>query len=266
MFSATKLSRWFAALAIVLIVGQAFGHGMSEAEKHSILDGGNWRYLWLGATHMLSGYDHLLFVFGIVFFLSSFKDIVKYITAFTVGHSVTLIWATFNAVQVDYFLIDAIIGLSVSYIAFSNLDGFKRVLDIKAPSLLVMISSLGLIHGLGLSTRLQQLPLNKNELLKNIISFNVGVELGQITALAIMLILLANWRKRASFKPFSLAANYTLIGAGLFFFLMQMHGYSHVTHPDEFGFSADNHIHEHIKMDQENAARIRKESGRVTID
>jgi hypothetical protein len=81
-----------------------------------------------------------------------------------------------------------------------------------------------------------------------------------------MLILLANWRKRASFKPFSLAANYTLIGAGLFFFLMQMHGYSHVTHPDEFGFSADNHIHEHIKMDQENAARIRKESGRVTID
>ena len=266
MFSATKLSRWFAALAIVLIVGQAFGHGMSEAEKHSILDGGNWRYLWLGATHMLSGYDHLLFVFGIVFFLSSFKDIVKYITAFTVGHSVTLIWATFNAVQVDYFLIDAIIGLSVSYIAFSNLDGFKRVLDIKAPSLLVMISSLGLIHGLGLSTRLQQLPLNKNELLKNIISFNVGVELGQITALAIMLILLASWRKRASFKPFSLAANYTLIGAGLFFFLMQMHGYSHVTHPDEFGFSADNHIHEHIKMDQENAARIRKESGRVTID
>ena len=266
MFSATKLSRWFAALAIVLIVGQAFGHGMSEAEKHSILDGGNWRYLWLGATHMLSGYDHLLFVFGIVFFLSSFKDIVKYITAFTVGHSVTLIWATFNAVQVDYFLIDAIIGLSVSYIAFSNLDGFKRVLDIKAPSLLVMISSLGLIHGLGLSTRLQQLPLNKNELLMNIISFNVGVELGQITALAIMLILLASWRKRASFKPFSLAANYTLVGAGLFFFLMQMHGYSHVAHPDEFGFSTDNHIHEHIKMDQENAARIRKESGRETID
>jgi hypothetical protein len=266
MFSVTKPSRWLAAFAIVFIAGQAFGHGMSEAEKQSILDGGNWSYLWLGATHMLSGYDHLLFVFGIVFFLSSFKDIVKYITAFTIGHSVTLIWATFNAVQVNYFLIDAIIGLSVSYIAFSNLDGFKRVLGIKAPSLLFMITSLGLIHGLGLSTRLQQLPLNKDELLMNIISFNVGVELGQVIALAIMLMFLATWRKMPSFKPFSLAANYTLIGAGLFLFLMQMHGYTHVTNPDEFGFSADNHIHEHIKMDQENAARILKESNRESID
>lgn len=266
MISVTKLSRWLAALTIVLIASHAFGHGMSEAEKQSILDGGNWSYLRLGATHMLSGYDHLLFVFGIVFFLTSFKEIVKYITAFTIGHSITLIWATFNGLQINYFLIDAIIGLSVSYIAFSNLDGFKRVLGIKAPSLLAMITGLGLIHGLGLSTRLQQLPLNKSDLLMNIISFNVGVELGQIVALAIMLMLLASWRKVQSFKPFSLAANYTLIGAGLTFFLMQMHGYSHVTNPDEFGFSADNHVHEHIKMDQENAARIIKESSRETID
>jgi hypothetical protein len=266
MVSVMKHARWLFAFAIILIAGQAFGHGMSEAEKQSILDGGNWSYLWLGATHMLSGYDHLLFVFGIVFFLSSFKDIVKYITAFTIGHSVTLIWATFNAVQVNYFLIDAIIGLSVSYIAFSNLDGFKRLLHIKSPSLLFMITSLGLIHGLGLSTRLQQLPLNKDDLLMNIISFNVGVELGQVAALAIMLMFLATWRKMSSFKPFSLAANYTLIGAGLFLFLMQMHGYSHVTNPDEFGFSTDNHVHEHIKMDQENAARVLKESNRESID
>jgi HupE / UreJ protein len=266
MFSVAKPSRWLALVAIALIAGQAFGHGMSEAEKQSILAGGNWSYLWLGATHILSGYDHLLFVFGIVFFLSTFKDIVKYITAFTVGHSVTLIWATFNAVQVNYFLIDAIIGLSVSYIAFSNLDGFKRVFDIKPPSLLAMITSLGLIHGLGLSTRLQQLPLNKDDLLMNIISFNVGVELGQVAALAIMLLILASWRKLPSFKPFSLAANYFLILAGVYFFLMQMHGYSHVTNPDEFGFGADNHVHEHIKMDQENADRILKESGRETID
>lgn len=266
MFSVMNASRWMFVLAIVLLAGQAFGHGMSEAEKQSILDGGNWRYLSLGATHMLSGYDHLLFVFGIVFFLSSFKDIVKYITAFTIGHSVTLIWATFNAVQVNYLLIDAIIGLSVSYIAFANLDGFKRVLDIKAPSLLFMITSLGLIHGLGLSTRLQQLPLDKDDLLMNIVSFNVGVEVGQAVALAVMLMFLATWRKMPSFKPFSLATNYTLIGAGLFFFLMQMHGYSHTTDPDEFGFSADNHIHEHIKLDQEAAARLRKESNRETID
>jgi HupE / UreJ protein len=261
-----KQSRWLLAAALLLFTAQTFGHGMSEAEKQSIIDGGNLRYVWIGATHMLSGYDHLLFVFGIVFFLSTFKEIVKYITAFTVGHSITLIWATFSGIQVNYFLIDAIIGLSVSYIAFSNLNGFKLLLDVKPPSLLVMITALGLIHGLGLSTRLQQLPLNQQDLLMNIISFNVGIELGQILALTVMLMFLAAWRKKPSFRPFSLIANYTLIAAGAYLFLMQMHGYSHTSHPDEFGFSADNHIHEHIKMDEENAARILKESKRETID
>ena len=159
----------------MLLVTQAFGHGMSEAEKQSIVDGGNLRFMWIGATHMLSGYDHLAFVFGIVFFLTKFKDIVKYITVFTLGHSVTLIWATFNAVQVNYYLIDAVIALSVCYIAFANVDGFKKVLHVKAPNLLIMIGGLGLIHGLGLSTRLQQLPLNDEQLLLNIISFNVGI-------------------------------------------------------------------------------------------
>lgn len=258
--------RWLLALAIVFFVGQAFGHGMSEAEKLSIIDGGNLRYMWLGATHMLSGYDHLLFVFGIVFFLTSFKDIVKYITAFTIGHSVTLIYATFNGIQINYFLIDAIIGLSVSYIAFANLDGFKRHLGIKPPSLLVMITALGLIHGLGLSTRLQQLPLNKDELLLNIISFNIGIEAGQILALAIMLMFLSGWRKAGSFKPFSVISNYALIASGGLLFLMQMHGYSHVSNPDEFGFSADNHIHEHIRMNEERAADLTKQNTHETID
>ncbi len=266
MFSAMNPSRWLLALAIVFLTGQAFGHGMSEAEKQSILDGGNLSYLWLGATHMLSGYDHLLFVFGIVFFLTDFKDIVKYITAFTVGHSITLIYATFNGIQINYFLIDAVIGLSVCYIAFVNLDGFKRLLNIKAPSLLVMITGLGLIHGLGLSTRLQQLPLNKDDLLMNIISFNVGIELGQMFALALMLMFLASWRKAPSFKPFSVASNYALILAGGLLFLMQMHGYSHVTSPDEFGFSADNHIHDHIRMDEARAEALVKESKHESID
>ena len=266
MLFVIKQSRWLLALVIAVFAAQAFGHGMSEAEKLSIIDGGNLRYMWIGATHMLSGYDHLLFVFGIVFFLTNFKDIVKYITAFTIGHSVTLIYATFNGIQINYFLVDAVIGLSVCYIAFANLDGFKRFLGIKAPSLLVMITGLGLIHGLGLSTRLQQLPLNKDELLLNIISFNVGIEVGQVSALAIMLILLATWRKTASFKPFSLFSNYALIAAGGLLFLMQMHSYSHASNPDEFGFSADNHIHEHIKMNEERAAEIIKQNSHQTID
>jgi len=266
MLSVIKQSRWILAAFAVLVASQAFGHGMSEAEKQSIIEGGNLRYLWIGATHMLSGYDHLLFVFGIIFFLTRFKDIVKYITAFTLGHSATLIFATFNGIQVNYFLIDAVIALSVCYIAFANLGGFKKYLNISPPNMLLMISSLGLIHGLGLSTRVQQLPLSEEQLLMNIISFNVGIEVGQIVALAAMLLLLAGWRKADSFKPFSVISNYGLIFAGLFLFMMQMHGYSHVTNPDEFGFSADNHIHEHIKMNEELSAKIIKETTHDSLD
>ncbi len=266
MLSVIKQSRWLLAVVATLVASQAFGHGMSEAEKQSIIEGGNLRYLWIGATHMLSGYDHLLFVFGIIFFLTRFKDIVKYITAFTLGHSATLIFATFNGIQVNYFLIDAVIALSVCYIAFANLGGFKKYLDIKPPNMLVMITSLGLIHGLGLSTRLQQLPLSEDQLLMNIISFNIGIEVGQIMALAAMLLILAGWRKADSFTPFSVISNYGLIFAGLFLFMMQMHGYSHVTDPDEFGFSADNHIHEHIKMNEELTAKIIKESTHDSIE
>ena len=234
MLSTIKSSRWLFVIFSLFFVSQAFGHGMSEAEKLTILEGGNLQYLWIGASHMLSGYDHLFFVFGIVFFLTSFKDIVKYITAFTLGHSVTLIYATFNSVQVNYFLIDAVIALSVCYIAFANLDGFKKYLNVKAPNLLFMITGLGLIHGLGLSTRLQQLPLNEDQLLMNIISFNVGIELGQVSALAIMLLLIAVWRKKESFKAFSLITNYGLIFAGIILFFMQMHGYVHTSSPEEF--------------------------------
>jgi hypothetical protein len=233
MLSVIKQSRWLLAIFIAFFASLTFGHGMSEAEKQIIIEGGNLRYIWIGATHMLSGYDHLAFVFGIIFFLTKFKDIVKYITAFTVGHSLTLIFATFNAIQINYFLIDAVIALSVCYIAFHNLDGFKKYLNIKAPNMLAMIFSLGLIHGLGLSTRLQQLPLNPDQLLMNIISFNLGIELGQIFALAIMLLLISTFRKRHLFRTFSKISNYFLILAGVFLFLMQMHGYEHTANAEE---------------------------------
>ena len=212
---------------LALLSQVAYAHGMSEADKQAIVDGGNLLYMWIGATHMLSGYDHLAFVFGIIFFLSNFRDIVKYVSVFTVGHSITLIYATFNSIQLNYFLVDAVIALSVCYIAFANIDGFRKYLNIKPPNMMFMIFALGLIHGFGLSTRLQELPLSTDSLLLNIISFNVGIELGQITALALMLLLIAAWRKRHSFKAFSLVANYSLILAGGFLFLMQMHDFSH---------------------------------------
>ena len=219
----------FIALSALLLSDQAFAHGMSEAEKQSIIDGGNWSFLWLGATHMLTGYDHLAFVLGIIFFLTNFRDIVRYVTAFTVGHSVTLIYATFNGVKINYYMIDAVIGLSVCYIAFANLDGFRKYFKINPPNMMAMIVGLGLIHGFGLSTRLQQLPLDPDNLLLNIVTFNIGVELGQIGALVLMLLVISLWRHRDSFRPFSLATNYGLILLGGFLFLMQMYDYSQDT-------------------------------------
>ena len=239
MLSTVKQSRWLLAVFAMLLTSQAFAHGMSEAEKQIIIEGGNLRYIWIGATHMLSGYDHLAFVFGIIFFLTRFKEIVKYVTAFTLGHSITLIFATFNAIQVNYFLIDAIIALSVCYIAFANLDGFKKYLNVTAPNMLAMIFGLGLIHGLGLSTRLQQLPLSEDHLLMNIISFNVGIELGQITALALMLLIIAAFRKSHSFPVFSKISNFGLILAGGFLFLMQMHGYEHTANAEEYSTGSE---------------------------
>lgn len=214
--------------AVMLVLSQwVFAHGMSEEEKQAIIEGGNFSYLLLGASHMLSGYDHLAFVFGIVFLLRSFMDIAKYVTAFTLGHSVTLVWATYQGIQLNYFLIDAIIALSVCYIAFANLNGFERLLGFKAPNMLLMVITLGLIHGFGLSTRLQELPLDAENLLLNIITFNLGIELGQLSALFVMLCALRLWRDRRGFSGFSNLANASLIFMGGFLFLMQMHDYSH---------------------------------------
>lgn len=244
--------RWVSLSSIVFLIGvsSAEAHGISAADKQAMLDGGYVRYIWLGATHMLTGYDHLLFLFGVVFFLKNLNDIVRFITVFTVGHSITLIFATFMGITANYFLIDAVIALSVCYKGFDNNDGFKSYLGIKAPNLLAMVFGFGLIHGFGLSTRLQQLPLGDDsfQMLMRIISFNVGVEIGQVIALAFMLTLLSTWRKLPSFIRFSRVANDGLILVGFMLLIMQLHGYLHTTGPDEFGFAEDNHAHHHTKL------------------
>jgi len=205
----------FILLSIFAFTNQLFGHGMSEEEKQIIIDGGNLQYIYIGMTHMLSGYDHLLFIFGVLFFISGFKQIVKFITVFTIGHSITLILATFNEVQINYYLIDAIIALSVCYIAFVNLNGFEKLFNSKPINMLNMVFIFGLIHGLGLSTRLQQLPLNEEQLFLNILSFNIGVEVGQITALAFMLVILNLLQKSSYFSTLKQVSNIFLIVAGL---------------------------------------------------
>lgn len=252
----TKLFSLRGLLVATLILAPAllWAHGISPEDRQRMLDGGNLQFLGLGATHMLTGYDHLLFLFGVVFFLTSFKDVVKFVTVFTLGHSITLIFATFYGITWNYFLIDAVIAVSVIYKGFDNIGGFQRVFEMeKSPSLLGAVFGFGLLHGFGLSTRLQQLPLGDDpmEMLMRILSFNVGVELGQVAALAGMVAVLAWWRHTHSFRRISHAANLALIVAGTLLLLMQLHGYLHDSDPNSFRFPEQEHRHIHEDMDVE---------------
>lgn len=202
-----------------------WAHGITESQQQAMVVGGNLSYLWLGAVHMVTGYDHLLFLFGVIFYLSGMKDIFKFVTAFTIGHSITLILATFMKITANYYLVDAVIALSVCYKAFDNLDGFRKYFKVNPPHLLAMILVFGLIHGFGLSTRLQQLPLPGEGLLTRILSFNVGVELGQVAALSVLVLLLAGWRRTSSFKKLGGIANIILLLAGIGLFIYQVNGF-----------------------------------------
>lgn len=246
-------------LAYILLTLTASAHGISDADKQGILEGGNLEYIKLGATHMLTGYDHLLFLFGVMFFLTRFGDIVKFITTFTLGHCVTLIFATLFHIKANFYLIDAVIALTVCYKAFDNLDGFKQYIGVPSPNLLGAVTLFGLIHGFGLSTRLQQLPLGQEGLVLRILSFNLGVELGQIVALSGMWVVLSSWRKTASFMKFSKVANVGLMFAGLLLLLMQLHGYQHTRFADDFPLNKDEHFQ--IHQDMEGNRDIGNEAG-----
>ena len=248
----TAVFKFILKCSLLLYTTNLWAHGISEEARKSMIEGGYLRYIWLGAEHMITGYDHLLFLLGVIFFLTTFKEIIKFISIFTLGHSITLIFATFMGITANYWLVDAVIAISVCYKGFDNNKGFENYFGMKrAPNLLAMVFIFGLIHGFGLSTRLQQLPLGEKGMgmLMRIISFNVGVEIGQIAALALMLVALSRVRHTNIFKRFSKVANDGLILAGFMLFLMQYHGYLHTTNPDEFGFSEDGHIHHHQDLD-----------------
>jgi hypothetical protein len=250
---------FFSLVAMLLFSGILYAHGISEADKQAMLDGGNLKYIWLGATHMITGYDHLLFLFGVIFFLNNFKDVVKFVTIFTIGHSITLVFATFLGIQANYYLIDAVIAISVIYKGFDNIKGFENYFGIKSPNLLLMVLVFGLIHGFGLSTRLQQLPLGEDssEMLMRIISFNVGVELGQIAALIVMLIVLNILRKLDAYERLSKVANHFLMFLGFMLLLMQLHGYQHQSLAEEnwFDKKTHGHIHEDMEIEEQNNYR-----------
>lgn len=248
----TKTTFLGGAIACALLApGAALAHGISEADRQAMLAGGYLQYAVLGAKHMLTGYDHLLFLFGVIFFLTTFRDIAKFVTAFTLGHCITLVAATFLRITWNYWLVDAVIALTVIYKGFDNNGGFQRHFGTKSPNLLAAVFIFGLIHGFGLSTRLQQLPLGDDTwgILGRILSFNVGVEVGQLAALSVMLTVLAAWRRSPSFARFSAAANTALMYAGALLLLMQLHGYSHDADPGAFRFPVEEHKHLHEDME-----------------
>ncbi|MEL6652311.1 MAG: HupE/UreJ family protein [Bacteroidota bacterium] len=200
-------------------------HGVSASDQATLTEGGLMAYILVGAKHMVTGYDHLLFLAGVIFYLSGFRDIVRFITVFTIGHSITLISATYLGIKANEHLIDAVIAISVLYKGFENLGGFEKYFKVKSPNLLLMVFIFGLIHGFGLSTRLQSFQMGAEQFLAKIVCFNMGVELGQIAALIPIVFLITRWQSHRTYKAFYKAANTYLIIAGVFLFCYQMYGY-----------------------------------------
>jgi hypothetical protein len=181
-------------------------------------------FIYLGAKHMVTGYDHLAFLIGVIFFLYKLKDVVLYVSLFTLGHSITLLGGVLGGVHANPWAIDAIIGLSVVYKAFDNMDGFKRLFGFQ-PNTKIAVLIFGLFHGFGLATKLQDLNLAKDGLVTNILSFNVGVEIGQALALTAVLILLSYWRTRSGFVRHAFATSAALMVVGFVLVGYQIAGY-----------------------------------------
>tara|TARA_B100000401_G_scaffold65947_1_gene39420 strand:- start:249 stop:974 length:726 start_codon:yes stop_codon:yes gene_type:complete len=221
-------------------------HGVSESTATAMSNASLIGWSRFGAEHMVTGYDHILFLVGVLFFLTKYIDIFKFITAFTIAHCLTLIFATNFGITANAYLIDAVIAFSVIYKGFENLDGFKKVFSTKAPNLIVMVFVFGLIHGFGLSTKLQEVATSSNIDLNiyQILSFNIGVELGQIIVLIILFPVLSLIRKKY-FNFISKFTNWGLIVAGVLLFIFQINGYMNDEHHDTPKTNSNGHHHHH---------------------
>jgi hypothetical protein len=211
----------------LLWAGAAVAHGVADDDA-LFLEASAGRallpFLYLGAKHMVTGYDHLLFLFGVIFFLYRMRDVGLYVTLFAVGHSSTLLYGVLSGTHVDPYLVDAIIGLSVVYKALDNLGAFKTVLGVQ-PDTRAAVLIFGFFHGFGLATKLQDFALSEDGLVPNMLAFNIGVEIGQLLALAAILIFMGWWRRTSAFARQAFAANVLLMTAGFILTGYQLAGY-----------------------------------------
>lgn len=213
--------------SLLFLCFSAFAHGVAEGDKGYIQEITGVHllaFVYLGAKHMVTGYDHLLFLFGVIFFLYRLKHIALYVSLFAIGHSTTMLFGVYYGTAVSGYLIDAIIGLSVVYKALDNLGAFQRWFGVQ-PDTKAATLVFGLIHGFGLATKVLEYEISRDGLWPNLLAFNVGVEIGQLLALAAILIVMGYWRRSDSFLRHAYTANVAMMGAGFLLIGYQLTGW-----------------------------------------
>lgn len=213
-------------LLFFLLTTMAYAHGVADGDKGYIQEISGTHllpFVYLGAKHMVTGYDHLLFLAGVIFFLYRLKDIAIYVSLFAVGHSVTMLYGVYAGVNVNAYLIDAIIGLSVVYKALDNLGAYQRWFGFQ-PNTKIATIVFGLFHGFGLAAKIQEYEIAREGLLPNLLAFNVGVEIGQLLALGTILIAMGYWRRTSAFLKYAYTANVAMMGAGFVLIGYQLTG------------------------------------------
>ena len=215
-------------LALLLFAStDAFAHAVTQGDKGYIQEISGVHLVpfgYLGAKHMATGYDHILFLFGVIFFLYKLKDIAVYVSLFAIGHSATMVLGVYYNIGINSYLIDAVIGFSVVYKALDNLGAFQRWFGVQ-PNTKLATLIFGLIHGFGLATKIQEYEISRDGLVANLLAFNVGVEIGQLLALSVILIGINFWRGTAGFVRYAYSANVVMMSAGFVLVGMQLTGY-----------------------------------------
>ncbi|MCH2039220.1 MAG: HupE/UreJ family protein [Saccharospirillaceae bacterium] len=205
----------------------AVGHAVAEGDKGYIQEISGTHlvaFIYLGAKHMVTGYDHLLFLFGVIFFLYRMQHIAVYVSLFALGHSTTMLLGVYFEIGINSYIIDAIIGLSVVYKALDNLGAFRRWFGVQ-PDTRVATLVFGLFHGFGLSTKILEYQISPDGLIPNLLAFNLGVEIGQLLALSGILIVMGFWRRSSSFGHHAYQANIVMMSAGFLLIGYQLSGY-----------------------------------------
>ncbi|WP_431300089.1 HupE/UreJ family protein [Tabrizicola sp. BL-A-41-H6] len=216
-----------AAVAATIAASAALAHNVTEGDAGYVQEVSGFHpiaFIYLGAKHMVTGYDHLLFLAGVIFFLYRSRDIATYVSLFALGHSVTMIAGVWFQISINAYIIDAIIAFSVVYKALDNLGAFRLWFGVQ-PDTKAATLAFGLLHGFGLATKIQDYDISPDGLLGNLIAFNIGVEIGQLIALALILLVMTHWRARPAFARQAYGANVAMMAAGFALMGFQITGY-----------------------------------------